>query len=69
MEMQVDQTAEVAAIKSGLVAIFEGKSKRLSIVAALSIATTTAHMTGMPETQLHEMVARMYAKRVAEAKK
>lgn len=58
--------SEADEISAGLVALLEGKDKRLTIIAALSIAATTAHMIGMPKLELQTMLIRMYDRRVAE---
>jgi hypothetical protein len=58
---------EQRQIQDGLVALLEGKNKRLAIIAALSVAATTAHMIGMPKMDLQKMLMRMYDRRIAEA--
>ena len=54
---------EVATIQAGLEQLLVGKNKRLTIIAALSVAVTTAHMIGIPKLELQKMLMRMYASR------
>ena len=56
---------EVAKIQAGLEQLLVGSNKALTVVAALSIAVTTAHMIGIPKLELQKMLMRMYAKREA----
>jgi hypothetical protein len=60
--------SEVKEIQDGLLALLEGKDKKLAIVAALSIAATTAHMIGMPKLELQKMLVHLCDKLIAEAK-
>jgi hypothetical protein len=65
----VTQEEQVEEIKGGLVKLLVGKDKALTIVAALSIATTSAFMVGMPKLELQEMLIRLYDSKVRDAKK
>jgi hypothetical protein len=65
--MSEEETAEMEEIKAGLVELLVGKNKVLSIVAAVSVAATAAHMVGMSKMDLQKLLIRMYDARVAEA--
>ena len=54
-------------IQEGLEALLTGEDKRLTIVAAMSIACTTAHQLGIPKLELQAMLVRIYEKREKEA--
>jgi hypothetical protein len=62
--MSMDQ--QIKSIQDGLMALLVGKDKRLSIVAMLSCAATTAHMIGASKIEIQEILIRCYDKRVAE---
>ncbi len=66
MMTEEQRNQQIKEISDGLVALFVGKDKRLSIVAALSIAATTAYGIGMPALEAQQIFVRMYAKRVQE---
>jgi hypothetical protein len=57
---------QVQEIQAGLEALFVGKDKRLSVIAALSIAATSAHMIGMSKIELQKILIRLYDKRISE---
>ena len=61
-----DQEREFHEISMGLAILLDGKSKRLALTAALSVAATTAHMIGMPKLEAQRMFVEMYDRRVAE---
>ena len=58
-------TVEEQRIADGLESLLVGENKKLTIVAALSIAVSTAHMIGVPKLELQKMLMRMYARREA----
>lgn len=64
----VSENEEIEAIQSRLTTALESQNKRLTIIAALSIASTTAHMIGMSKLDLQKKLMRCYDARLAEAK-
>lgn len=54
---------QVTKIQAGLLKLLVGEDKFLTVVAALSIATTSAHMINMPMLELQSMLVRMFQKR------
>ena len=61
--------SDIAELQAGLSRFLVGKDKELTIIAALSIAATTAFMIGLPKLELQKMLVRMYDRRVAEAQR
>ena len=53
-------------IEEGLLSLFEGKDKFLSILACLSISATTARMIGLPKLELQKILIRCYDRRIEE---
>jgi len=53
-------------IESGLAELLRGEDKHLTLVAALSIAVTTAFLTGITKLEVQKMIMRMYERRESE---
>jgi len=58
---------QIKEITDGLLDLMVGKNIRLSIIAALSIAATSAFLIGMKKLELQEILIRCYDKREKEA--
>lgn len=58
--------AEYQAVVDGLSDLFMGKSKRLSMLACLSVAATTAHMIGVSKIEAQKVFVRCYDQREKE---
>jgi hypothetical protein len=62
----VSMDQQIKSIQDGLMALLVGKDKRLSMIAMLSCAATTAHMIGASKIEIQELLLRYYDRRVAE---
>lgn len=65
--MTRQEKIELKEIQDGLVALLVGKKMRLSLIAALSVAATTAHMMGIPKLEAQALFMRMQDERFREA--
>lgn len=59
-----DIESEIADIAEQLTGVLVGKDKCLTIVAALSIAATTAHMVNMSKIELQTILILCYDRRL-----
>jgi hypothetical protein len=56
----VDRDSQVADIAAGLMSLLTGKDKQCTIVAAISIAVSSARMVGMNKIELQKLLVRCY---------
>lgn len=61
-----EESEQQKRIQAGLADLLTGEDKGLTVIAALSIAATTAHQLGMPKLDLQKMLIRMYDQREKE---
>jgi hypothetical protein len=66
--MADEKSEQQVRIANGLADLLVGEDKWLTIVAAMSLACTTAHQIGIEKLELQKLLMRMYDRREAEAR-
>lgn len=66
--MPDEKSEQQKRIEEGLAGLLVGEDKLLTIVAAMSLACSTAHQIGINKLELQTMLMRMYDRREAEAR-
>lgn len=64
----MNNAAQVEKITNGLDDLLMGEDKYTTLIAALSIASTTAHMLGISKLEVQVILTRLYEKRERETK-